>query len=84
MNITGALAMLQLLLKVSADKHGVSASMIANKDDLETIALGENTTPALHGWRYDIFGRAAQQLMDGQLKLSVNGKNKQVVFEEVA
>jgi ribonuclease D len=84
MNITGALAMLQLLLKVSADKHGVSASMIANKDDLEIIALGENTTPALHGWRYDIFGRAAEQLMHGQLKLSVNGKNKQVVFEEVA
>lgn len=82
MNITGALAMLQLLLKVSADKHDVSASMVANKDDLEKIALGETDTPALHGWRYDIFGRAAQQLMDGQLKLSVNGKNKQVVFEE--
>jgi ribonuclease D len=84
MNITGALAMLQLLLKVSADKHDVSASMIATKDDLEKIALGETDTQTFTGWRYDIFGHAAKQLMEGQLKLSVNGKNKQVVFEEVA
>jgi ribonuclease D len=83
-HVTGALAMLQLLLKVSADKHGVSASIIAGKDDLETLALGETETPALHGWRYDIFGRAAELLLSGRLKLSVNGKNKQVVFEEVA
>lgn len=82
-NITGAIAMLQLLLKVSADKHGVSASMIAGKDDLETIALGEKETPAMHGWRYDIFGSAAEALMRGSLKLSLNARNKQVVFEEV-
>src|SRR5262249_13830819 len=38
-NITGALAMLQLLLKVKADQHGIASSMIADKDDLEMIAL---------------------------------------------
>lgn len=83
-NVTGALAMLQLLLKISADQNDVTASMIASKDDLEKIALGETDTPTLHGWRYDIFGRAAERLMSGQLKLSVNGKNKQVVLEDVA
>jgi len=82
-HVTGALAMLQLLLKVSADKHAVSASMIAGKDDLEILALGEKETPTMHGWRYDIFGRQAELLLSGRLKLSVNEKNKQVVFEEV-
>ncbi len=83
-NVIGAVEILRLLLKVSADRHGVSSSMIADKDDLENIALGETNTPALHGWRYDIFGRAAEQLLRGELKLSVDAKTKQVVFEEVA
>jgi ribonuclease D len=83
-NITGAVAMLQLLLKVQADLHGIASSMIAGKDDIEAIALGKTETPVLSGWRYDVFGKPAQALMQGRLKLSLNAKNKQVVFEEVA
>ena len=81
-NITSAVAMLQLLLKVKADVHGIASSMIAGKDDLEAIALGKQETPALQGWRYEIFGAQAAALMQGKLKLSLNPKNKQVVFEE--
>jgi ribonuclease D len=81
-NITSAVAMLQLLLKVQADVHGIASSIIANKDDLEAIALGKTETPALSGWRYDIFGKPAQALMQGKLKLSLNSKDKQVMFEE--
>ncbi len=82
-NITGALAMLQLLLKVKADQQGIASSMIAGKEDLEMIALGKYETPAMQGWRLEIFGAHAQALMQGKLKLSLNAKNKQVVFEEV-
>lgn len=81
-NITSLLAMLQLLLKVKADVHGIAGSMIANKEDLEAIALGKADSPILHGWRYDVFGRKAQLLLDGKLKISLNPKTKQVVFEE--
>ncbi len=81
-NIATPLAMLQLLLKVASEKHGVSASIIANKDDLESIALGKTESPALTGWRADIFGSKAQALMEGKLKLSLNAKSKEVVFEE--
>lgn len=81
-NITSALAMLQLLLKVQADKHDVASSMIATKEDLEAIALGGQDLATGHGWRYDIFGQSAQALIEGKLKLSLNPKNKQMVFEE--
>lgn len=77
-----ALAMLQLLLKVSAEAHQIAAPMIASKDDLEALALGNTEGPILQGWRYDIFGKKAQALMEGKLKLSLNPKNKSVVFEE--
>lgn len=82
-NITSLVAMLQLLLKVKADVHGIAASIIADKDDLEGIALGKTEITVLQGWRYDVFGRKAQLLIEGKLKLSLNAKTKQVVFEEV-
>lgn len=81
-NITSAVAMLQLLLKVQADVHGIASSMIAGKDDMECIALGKEETPALTGWRYDVFGQKAQALLQGKLKLSLNPRTKQVLFED--
>lgn len=82
-NVTSLVAMLQLLLKVKADIHGIAASLIAGKEDLEAIALGKSEIAVLQGWRYDVFGRKAQLLIEGKLKLSLNPKTKQVVFEEV-
>ena len=81
-NITAAVAMLQLLLKVQADTHGIASSMIASKDDLEALALGKTDTHVSHGWRYEIFGQKAEALMAGRLKLSLGARNRQVVFEE--
>jgi len=75
--------MLQLLLKLKADIHGIASSMIADKDDIEAIALGKPETPALQGWRYEIFGKNAEALMNGKLRLSLNAKNKQILFEDV-
>lgn len=80
-NITSAVAMLQLLLKVKSDVHSIAAPMIAGKEDLEELAQGKDT-PVLHGWRYEIFGRKAELLMGGKLKMSLSPKTKQVVFEE--
>lgn len=82
-NVTSAVAMLQLLLKVQADVHGIASSMITDKDELQEIALGSSDCQALSGWRGDVFGQKALALMQGKLKLSLNPKNKQVVFEEV-
>jgi ribonuclease D len=73
-------SMLQLLLKVQAEKHNIAGAMIANKDDLETLALGQES-PLTSGWRYDVFGKAAEALMKGNLKISLNPKNKSVVLE---
>lgn len=80
-NVTAALPMLQMLLKVTADAEGIAPSIIAGKDDLEAIAL-KTDTPAMHGWRYDIFGKKAEALLQGKLKLSLNPGSGQVLIEE--
>jgi ribonuclease D len=81
-NITSAVAMLQLLLKVQADVNDIASPMIANKDDLEAIALNPSAQ-VMDGWRQDIFGKKAQALMQGKLKLSLDAKSGQVVMEEI-
>ena len=74
-------SMLQLLLKVQADQHNIAGSMIANKDDLEALALGVECA-LTSGWRYDVFGKSAEALMTGKLKISLDPKKKSVVLEE--
>ncbi|MGE3714790.1 MAG: ribonuclease D, partial [Alphaproteobacteria bacterium] len=81
-DIAGSMELLKMLLKVQAEAEGVSASIIAGKDDLESIALGHKDSPALSGWRYDIFGQKAEALMAGKLSLSLDATTKHVMFEE--
>jgi ribonuclease D len=66
--------LLRVLLKGCAARHKVAARLIADGDDLERIAVEqEPDVPAMKGWRYDLFGVAAQQLKRGELALMVDG-----------
>ncbi len=68
--------LLKVLLKQIADAQGVAPKLIANVDDLEAIANGDQQgVPALHGWRRELFGAKAIDLKNGRLALTVeNGK----------
>lgn len=68
--------LLKVLLRQVSERHGVAAKMIATSDDLEAIAQNDQAdTPALKGWRRDLFGVKALELKHGRLALTVeNGK----------
>ncbi len=66
-------ALLQALLRLRCDAHGVSTSMIANRSDLDRIATEEEPdVPALQGWRRTIFGEDALALRAGKIALTGN------------
>ena len=67
--------LLRVLLKAKSEELGVAAKLIANSSDLDSIASGERTVPALSGWRHHIFGREALELCDGKVGLVLQGKN---------
>lgn len=78
-----AVELLKVLLKLTADKHGVAAKVIANSDDLERIAAeGEEAkVEALKGWRKELFGDVALKLINGDVGLRfVNKKVDAVEF----
>ncbi len=64
-------SLLQALLKLRCDAADVSPPMIAKRDDLEAIATGKRSDiPALSGWRREIFGQDAEDLVAGRLALT--------------
>lgn len=76
------LDLLRVLLKHCAEDAGVAPRLIANADDLEKIACGEGEdTAAFAGWRHDIFGRLATDLMEGRLALTAKGQHLKLIEE---
>ncbi|MEO6225747.1 MAG: ribonuclease D [Sphingomicrobium sp.] len=70
--------LLKLLLKIRAKESGVAAKLIARTDDLEALAAGVRTNLSiLTGWRFDLFGKDALDLVEGRLAFAiVDGKLK--------
>jgi len=75
-NGTATVELLKVLLRMTAERHGVAAKVIATVDDLDRIAADDAAdVPALKGWRRDLFGERALALKQGRLALAVdNGK----------
>ena len=68
--------LLKVLLKLVCKSENVAPKLIANLEDLEKIADDDNAqVKALHGWRYDIFGKNALALKKGEVAFAIkNGE----------
>ncbi|MEQ1688604.1 MAG: ribonuclease D, partial [Sphingopyxis sp.] len=66
--------LLKLLLKIRAKEINVAARLIARSDELEQLAAGVRDGLAiLKGWRAEIFGADALELVEGRLGFAVRG-----------
>jgi ribonuclease D len=73
--------LLKVLLRMTAERHGVAAKVIATVDDLDRIAADDKAdVPAMSGWRRELFGEKALALKQGRLMLAVE-KNRVVAVE---
>ncbi|MEQ8310160.1 MAG: ribonuclease D [Sphingopyxis sp.] len=74
--------LLKLLLKIRARELNVAARLIARSDDLEALAAGTRKGIAMmEGWRYDVFGHAALDLVEGRMGFAV--KNGKLLMSEI-
>jgi ribonuclease D len=80
-NGAATVELLKVLLRMTSERHGVAAKVIATTDDLERIADSDSAdVPALHGWRRELFGEKALALKHGKLALAM--QNSRVVAIE--
>jgi ribonuclease D len=76
-----ALDLLKTLLRLRANEHGVAPRLIANADDLERLAAGDDEgVAALSGWRAEVFGNDARALREGRLAIALE-RGEAVVIE---
>lgn len=67
-------ALLQALLKIRSDENDVATGLVANRKELERIAIDDDAdVRALKGWRREVFGQDALRLKHGKLAITSNG-----------
>ncbi len=72
-NGAATVELLKVLLRMTAESHGVAAKVIATVDELDRIAADDEAdVPAMKGWRRELFGDKAIALKHGRLALAVD------------
>lgn len=77
--------LLKLLLKIRAREIDIAARLLTRADEMEALAAGVRDLPILQGWRYEIFGKDALELVEGKLAFAVkNGKLTMTHVDDMA
>jgi len=63
--------LLKLLLKIRAREIDVASRLLTRAEEMEALAAGVRGLPVLKGWRYEVFGRDALELVEGRLAFAV-------------
>lgn len=80
-NGSATVELLKVLLRMTAEHHGVAPKVIATVEDLDRIAADDEAdVPALKGWRRELFGEKALAVKHGRLALAV--ENGRVILVE--
>ena len=80
-NGAATVELLKVLLRMTSERHGVAAKVIATVDDLDRIAGDDEAdVPALKGWRRELFGERALDLKHGRLGLAIE-RSRVVAFD---
>ncbi|UVI38582.1 ribonuclease D [Qipengyuania spongiae] len=67
--------LLKLLLKIRSREIDVASRLLTKSDEMEALAAGVRDLPLLKGWRYEVFGKDALELVEGRTGFAVkNGK----------
>ena len=72
--------LLKTLLRLRAEAAHVAPRLIANSDDIERLAAGEDDgVAALQGWRAKVFGNDALALRQGRIALTLDDGHAVIV-----
>ncbi len=76
--------LLKLLLKIRAREIDVAPRLLTRADEMESLAAGARDLPVLHGWRFEVFGKDALDLVEGKLAFAVErGRLKMTHIDDV-
>lgn len=71
--------LLRTLLRLKAEKAGVAGRLVAGADELDRLAAGKRDLPVLKGWRREVFGADAVDLIEGRMALALSGDQARLI-----
>lgn len=71
--------LLRTLLRLKAEQSGVAGRLVASADDLDRMAAGKRDVAPLSGWRREVFGGDALDLIEGRLALALAGDEPKLI-----
>ena len=73
-------ALLKVLLARRPNRTDVAPRLLASSEEIDRLATEDNPdVPALHGWRFGVFGEDALALKQGRIALGVNGRRIKLI-----
>ena len=76
--------LLRTLLRLKAEQAGVAGRLVASADELDRLAAGKRDVAVLRGWRKEVFGADAVDLIEGRLALALEGENPRLIRLDAA
>ena len=77
---TGAASdVLKLALKIIAEREGIAPKLIASSAEIEKLAAGDLDVHVMHGWRREVFGDTAQEILAGHMALGFKDKQTAII-----
>lgn len=63
--------LLKLLLKIRSREIDVASRLLTRSDEMEALAAGMRDLKVLEGWRFEVFGKDALELVEGKTGFAV-------------
>ena len=63
--------LLKLLLKIRSREIDIASRLLTKTNEMEALAAGVRDLPILEGWRYEVFGKDALDLVEGKTAFAV-------------
>jgi ribonuclease D len=61
------------LVRLRGAENAINPALLASRDDLARLILGEQDAELLHGWKKGLIGDDLRRLLEGRLRLRIDG-----------
>jgi ribonuclease D len=68
-----AVDVMQAVVRLVGEENRINPSVLANRNQLEQLLLGNTDVPVLQGWRRQLAGERLQGFLDGKLNIRMSG-----------
>ena len=64
---------LQAVVRLVGEENRINPAVLANRNQLEQLLLGNTDVPVLQGWRRQLAGERLQGFLDGNFTIRMSG-----------